>query len=273
MIPRLSRTPRHSTGRRPAQLREPEDREHVTQSTSVLLTSGLGALLFCAAFLFGDKIRPMQAVIHDPRSVASFGAGVSTAYVFVHLMPELAEAREAIAASASRTLPYEGMVIYVVALAGFLAFYGLLHFRKRVRAKGAEGGEAAFRVDMAGWACYVAIAAYLLSHTLDGTATSTLAYAVAIACHLVAADHVFRREHGAAYAHDGRRVLAAAALAGWLLGVLVALPLTMTSAAVAFVSGAVIVNSAIMELPAEKDGRFAAFALGSAAYTVILTAL
>ncbi|HEX7079391.1 MAG TPA: hypothetical protein VF329_00050 [Gammaproteobacteria bacterium] len=245
----------------------------MTESTGIFLTSGLGALLFCAAFLFGDKIRPLRAVIHDPRSIASFGAGVSTAYVFVHLMPELAEAREAVASSASRTLRYEGMVIYVVALTGFLAFYGLLHFRKRVRAKSAEGGEAAFRVDMAGWGCYVAIAAYLLSHTLDGTTASTLTYAVAIAFHLVAADHAFRREHGAAYAGKGRLVLAAAALAGWLLGVLVALPLTVTAAAVAFVSGAVIINSAVMELPAEKDGRFFAFAIGSAAYTVILTPL
>src|SRR5690606_34604699 len=163
-------------------------------------TSGLGAVLFCAALLFGDKIRPLQLVVRDPRSIASFGAGISTAYVFVHLMPELAEAREAFTSSALRTLRYEGMVIYVVALGGFLMFYGLRHFRRRVREESAGGEEAAFRLDMAGWAAYILIAAYLLSHSLNDTTASTIVYAVAIAFHLVAADHSLRLEHGPAYA-------------------------------------------------------------------------
>lgn len=245
----------------------------MTEETSAILTSGLGAVLFCAAFLIGDRIRPLQLIVRDPRSIASFGAGISTAYVFVHLMPELAEAREAFASSASRTLRYEGIVIYVVALVGFLAFYGLQHFRKRVQEESASGAEGAFRLDIAGWAGYVLIAAYLLSHSLTDTAASTIAYAVAIAFHLVAADHTLRLEHGVAYADKGRFVLTGAALVGWLLGVLVTLPLTVTTAAVAFVSGAVIMNAALMELPAEREGRFVAFAIGSAVYALILIPL
>lgn len=247
--------------------------DDVTQETSVFLASGLGAALFSAVFLFGSRIHVLQAVVHDPRSIASFGAGISTAYVFVHLMPELAEAREAFASTASRTLRYEGMVIYVIALVGFLAFYGLLHFRKRMREESADGRGPAFRLDMAGWAVYVVVAAYLLSHSLGGTTATTLAYAVAIAFHLLAADHAFRHEHGKAYAGTGRLILAGAALAGWLLGVLVPLPLTMTAVGVAFVSGAVIINSAIMELPADKDGRFVAFAIGSGIYAAVLLPL
>jgi hypothetical protein len=240
----------------------------------IVVTSGLGAVLFAAVFLAGDRIHLLGGVLHDPRSTASVGAGVSAAYVFIHLMPELAEAREALAASAAVELRYEGMAVYFVALAAFVAYYGLEHFRRRARTAAAEAADGgAFRLQMAGWAAYVIVAAYLLVQGLGDGTSSIVLYAVAIAFHLLAADHGFRREHGAAYTRKGSLVLAGAALAGWMLGLFVALPTGFAAALVAFVSGAVIVNSAIMELPTEKDGRFAAFAIGSLLYSLILVPL
>src|SRR5690606_37130239 len=127
---------------------------------------GLGAALFAAVFLFGDKIQLLGSAIHDARSIASVGAGISTASVFVHLMPELGEAREVLATSASVELRYEGMAVYIVALAAFVAYFGLEHFRQRREHEAAEGGEAGFGLHMAGWAAYVVVASYLLVHRL-----------------------------------------------------------------------------------------------------------
>jgi hypothetical protein len=42
---------------------------------------------------------------------------------------------------------------------------------------------------------------------------------------------------------------------------------------VAFISGAIIMNSTIMELPSEKDGRFLAFMSGGVAYGLVLLPL
>jgi hypothetical protein len=42
---------------------------------------------------------------------------------------------------------------------------------------------------------------------------------------------------------------------------------------VAFVSGAVIMNSAIMELPSGKEGRFVPFMIGGLLYGLILLPL
>jgi hypothetical protein len=42
---------------------------------------------------------------------------------------------------------------------------------------------------------------------------------------------------------------------------------------VAFISGAIIMNNAIMELPSEKDGRFLPFMLGGLVYGLILVPL
>jgi hypothetical protein len=63
------------------------------------------------------------------------------------------------------------------------------------------------------------------------------------------------------------------ALLGWGMGLLFALPGHILALLVAFISGAIIVNALIMELPAEKDGRFLPFMAGGLVYGLILLPL
>src|SRR5450631_3779778 len=97
--------------------------------TEMWVESGAAALLFCATFLFFGSKRPFKWLARGERTAVSFGAGAATAYVFVHVMPELNGARRAFAESTSLTLRYEGMSIFYVSLIGFLVFYGLDHLR------------------------------------------------------------------------------------------------------------------------------------------------
>jgi hypothetical protein len=64
----------------------------------------------------------------------------------------------------------------------------------------------------------------------------------------------------------GRFVLAGACVLNWGAGLVLAVPPFVSALLLAFVSGAVIVNSAIMELPSEKDGRFWPFVMGGLSY-------
>jgi hypothetical protein len=50
-------------------------------------------------------------------------------------------------------------------------------------------------------------------------------------------------------------------------------PLYWVALMVAFVSGAIIMNSAIIELPNRNEGRFLAFVTGGAIYGLLLTPL
>jgi hypothetical protein len=50
----------------------------------------------------------------------------------------------------------------------------------------------------------------------------------------------------------------------------VAVPPFVLALLLTFVSGAVIMSSAVMELPSEKDGRFWAFVMGGLAYALLL---
>jgi hypothetical protein len=60
---------------------------------------------------------------------------------------------------------------------------------------------------------------------------------------------------------------------GWAIGTFApASPATMFTL-VGLVSGGVVVNSMIMELPQEKEGRFWPFVLGAAVYALLLLLL
>lgn len=237
---------------------------------SATLETGAAASLFAATFLLGDRVRPFQALV-SPRSIVSFGGGMAAAYVFMHVMPELHGARVAFTESVSTVLPYEGKAVYFFALAGFLAFYGLDHLRAQLRQAEVSGEVSrAFKFHIGGFAAYVWLIAYLLVRSIEKSETSTALYAVAISFHFLALAHDLSHEYGAAYQRIGRFVLTAMALLGWVAGLLFALPGAVLTLLLAFISGAVIMNSLIMELPSEKDGRFWPFMAGGLLYGLIL---
>ena len=243
-----------------------------------LLRTGLVALLFAAIFAFGGPLQPLRGALGG-RGVISFGAGMSAAYVFVHVMPELHGAREALN-EARPGLRWQGMATYFVALLGFLAFYALGHRRHRGSAEAAGRAEApgnpeegGYGLKLAGFAIYVWLLGYLLVRSFEDSGTSTLLFALAIGGHLLSVLHAFAREHAGRFLRRGRYVLAAMAPLGWGAGVLLGLPPALTALLVAFVSGAVIVNSAVTELPTESGGRLGPFLLGGLLYGVILLPL
>jgi len=238
---------------------------------SVLLSAGAAALL-AATMLFGGRLHPLRAVMRDRRSMVSFGAGMSSAYVFVHVLPELSEARRTLAESIA--LRYEGMAVYVLALAGFLCFYGLEHLRARMRDDKEKGREKrAYRIHLAGFATYAALVSYLLVRNLEETPLTLAAYVLAMMFHFLTIDHSLREEHGQAFDRTGRFALAGMCVLGWCAGVAIAVPPYVMALLLAFISGAVIMNSAIMELPSDKDGRFWPFVIGGLSYALLLVPL
>ena len=171
-------------------------------------------------------------------------------------------------------LQFEGMAIYYVALVGFLGFYGLDVLRGRLREGSESGGvDLAFKLHVGGFAAYLLLMAYLLVHNLEASRVSTLFYAIPIAFHFLSVDHSMQSEHRAAYARVGRPLLAGMSILGWGVGQLVPLPHYVLALLVAFISGAIIMNNTIMELPSEKDGRFVPFMIGGLAYGALLVPL
>ena len=233
----------------------------------------LAALLFAMIFIFGWRLHRART----PRAVLSLGAGATASYVFVRMLPELDEAQTAfVAASAGRALPAPELRVYTAALLGFIVFYGLENLvawsreRPETEGSGRDWSNPVFLLHVGGFALYAWLVTYLMVRGISDTPLPIALYAIAMGLHFIGVDHSLLREHGAAYMRVGRFVLAAAALAGWSVAMMteISRPAIMTS--LGLISGGVVMNSMVMELPTEKDGRFWPFVAGAAAYTALL---
>lgn len=238
-----------------------------------LLETGFAAVLLAAAFVVGERTHLLGRLL-TPRSLTSFGGGMAAAYVFLHVMPELHGARHAFTEAAAMALPYEGKAIYYLALAGFLSFYGIRHFHTRqLSAREGKPDRLDFQVQIGGFAAYAWLMGYLLLRGLEARHVAIGLYAVAMGFHCLAINRELSHEYGNDYRRSGRFILAGMALTGWASAALLDLPASLIPLLLAFLSGAVIMNSLILELPTEKDGRFWPFITGGLLYGLILLPL
>nr|MBA3950552.1 hypothetical protein [Rubrobacter sp.] len=104
-----------------------------------LLSLALVAAL-AAVHLFSGRMRFLDVF---PRSRwLSAAGGVSVAYVFVHLLPDLAEEQETVREAVGESFTFIEYHVYLVALVGLATFYGLERAAKvsRGRRRRAGGG-------------------------------------------------------------------------------------------------------------------------------------
>ena len=209
----------------------------------------------------------------------SFASGISVAYVFGHLLPEVAEGQRALEEiGAERFLESEGHV-WLLALIGLVAFYGLERMAKTSREENEDDGGPAlpepgvFWLHLSSYGLYNVLVGYLLAEVEGSVGTGDLLFWIAMMLHFLVNDYGLRLHYKARYTHVGRWVLALAVVAGTALGLATAVPEAVIASLVAFLGGGVVLNVLKEELPEERESRFWPFALGAAGYAALLTAL
>jgi hypothetical protein len=237
-------------------------------------------LLFAAVHLFAGRLRFISM---RPRSRwLSFAGGVSVAYVFVHLLPEAAHLSDELDVPA---LP--GSPIYLLALVGVVSFYGLERWVIRSQSgrsghgRGEEGevidsDEApggVFWIHVGSFGLYNVLICDLLVREAQFSAFELTIYAVAMGLHFVVNDFGLQAHHRGLYRRYGRWLLAGSAGLGWLTGMLITTPSEVTAALFGLLCGATVLNVLKEELPAERESRFGAFALGAFAFAGLLLML
>ena len=243
------------------------------------LTALSVALLFAAIFLFGGRAayRPGQ---RGRRRFLSFAAGISVAYIFVHVLPTIQMIREIGTQSSSDfKMLFPEYSVYLWTMAGFLVFYGLETMaaspqRSIENHAGNDGGAASWQpwVHISGFALYAWLLTYMMVWTGKGTLALCL-FAVAMGMHIFTITCSLSSHYQAEYDRRGAFLLALASMAGWASSLALDIPRPILLNLVAVVAGGVIVNAAIAELPREKEGRYWYFLAGAAAYTALLLTL
>lgn len=235
----------------------------------LLLALGL-ALALAVIHVFAGKLRFLDVI---PRSAwLSAASGASVAYVFMHLLPELATGQETLAG----LVPLEFLEthVWLVALLGLAVFYGLERAALSSREKEADDATepGVFWLHIASFGLYNVLIGYLLLHREVMTTAALLLFGTAMGLHFFVNDYGLRQHHKHRYHRTGRWVLAVAVLGGWALGAVTEVGEALLVVLIAFLGGGVILNVLKEELPEERKSRFWPFALGAAAYTVLLLA-
>jgi hypothetical protein len=203
----------------------------------------------------------------------SFSGGVAVAYVFLHMLPNLVEYNKPIGAfllSNQWLTPFTELLIYIVALCGFLIYYGLDVLAERYQLAG-YGYKLVYGLHLAMFCIYNFLITYTMALRALSSITATLLFTFAMALHFVLTDRKFCRAYPNAFDHKGRFILICALLMGWLCSVIFD-PVNVLVAAfmVAFLAGSVLLNVFREELPATGLLSYCWFVFGTVLIAVIL---
>lgn len=209
----------------------------------------------------------------------SIAGGVSIAYIFLDILPELSHAQEEIQHSAIGMIGYLERHVYLLALLGLALFYGLEKLALRSRSHQHENhGEdcthpGVFWIHIISFGIYNGILGYLLRESENHGLTNCLILFFALALHFVVNDVGLREHHKHMYDRIGRWLLAGAIVFGWALGEAFHLDEAEIAAIWALVAGGIILNVLKEELPEEQESHFGMFFTGAALYAVVLLAI
>jgi len=252
------------------------------QGTLGWLSGGL-AVLLALVHIHAGKLKFLD---RKPRSGwLSLASGVSVSYVFVHLLPELAEHQEVL--SELPLLAFVEKHVYILALLGLIVFYGLeravrssqfVQDRQMPEATAPMShddttGAAVFWLHISSFMAYNALIGYLLAHGERSNIANLLLYTLAMALHFLVNDNALREDHRSTYHRLGRWLLAGSIVAGWVVGYATEISEAALAALLAFIAGSIVLNVIKEELPEQQQSRFGAFAAGAVSYTLLLLAI
>lgn len=232
----------------------------------------VAATILALTHVFAGNVRFLRVI---PRSVWLSGAsGISVAYVFLHLLPDLIARQDGL----RRALGGMGGAlnrepVFVVALAGLSVFYGLE--RMAMTARKPEAGEdecdmPVFWIHVMSFAIYNALVGYLLPGVERRGEVPLRFFTLAVATHFLVNDYGLRDHFRRAYDRTGRWIVAAAVLVGWAVGTVTTMSPLVTTPLVAFLAGGIILNVLKEELPEHRKSRYSAFLLGMVGYSALI---
>jgi hypothetical protein len=246
------------------------------------LTDSQASLLTVLALAVVHIFAGTTAALHlrwQPRALSA-GAGIAVAYVFLELMPALAERQDLV--DARGLLPQLESHVYTLALLGLTVAFWVETASRGSRRRHREAGEPDRTGSPTYWLSIVsfvvmnAAIGYAVASPGDEAVEPLWMFALAMGLHFLANDHSLIEHHGQRYRRTGRWLLVTGLLAGWTVGIVPGLEIQAEALALvlAYIAGGTIMNVVRHELPdTDRSADVVAFAVGAAAYGTLLLSL
>ena len=237
-----------------------------------MLLSFLLVAILTGVHIFANKISALNTLSRC--KWLSLAGGISVAYVFVHLLPELHILQTSL--MENDKLPFfVEKYLFIMALAGVILFYGLEKAIIRFQEKSASDENMAIEDSIFWWhigifAAFNILIGYYFHNQLAVEGTSSFLTFLALGFHFLTNDYSLLQHHEEMYHDTGRWIMAGAVAVGWGIGFIITVPTIISSALFAFLAGAIIVNSFKEELPENKESNFGFFLIGTALYTILV---
>lgn len=233
-------------------------------------------LAICLALVHIFVSRMQWLNVIPQRYWISIASGVSIAYIFLDIFPELERAQTEFEHSGVFLLDYLEKHVYVLALVGLTLFYGLekIALRSRQQRQQTHGEDCTppgiFWLHVISFAIYNGILGYLFHESEDHGLTACLVLFVALALHFLVNDVGLREHHKRSYDQLGRWILAGAIILGWVLGLAFYVNAATIATIWALIAGGIILNVLKEELPEEQESNFGMFLLGVVLYSGVI---
>lgn len=203
-------------------------------------------------------------------AVASFSGGVAVAYVFVHMLPELADGELAFANIAiPDVIPdlFIQSALFLVALVGLVVFYAL----DAKAAESPEGSQTLYRTNLAMVGVLSLIFSYTNPDRIELGPDFAILFAIVMSMHFLLSDRGFARAHPKHFRRKDRWVLTAFLFGGLGLSYFFPPPNELFVAIpTAFLGGAVLMTVFREELPNVSVARLGWFTSGVALFSTLL---
>ena len=217
--------------------------------------------IFAAQFRFLDQVPKTRWI--------SFAGGLSVAYVFLHLLPELEHLNLNLQLIAGNNL--SELFVWLASLIGLATYYGLTKLASR-RDQSHDDHIGGFILHLGSYAFYNILIGSLVDEQATGYG-SFLLYLLAMGFHFLVNDRHLRRHYPGPYHQYGRWILSGCIVLGYLLTASIEIPEYLTASSIAFLSGSVILNVFREELPESNSSSFIFFLLGLSLYSGLLLTL
>ena len=206
--------------------------------------------------------------------ISSLAGGSAATYVFLHMLPSLVENSEPFGKLLNqydKLTPLLDVAIFIVALIGFIIYYGLSYWAKQEASLVGEENKKMYFLHLFMFGVYNFLISYTMPLRVQTGLFFSILFMVAIGVHFILIDRRFSRHFKQLFDLTGRGILWGALLLGWLLTALTdPINVLLVSLMVAFLSGSMLYVVFHEELGQQDESNFWGFLSGIVLFSSLL---